>query len=101
VKVSPRRVWGEIWQEFSTRRDQDRTGAYLTLIKRLSENGEILVPELIPPKDYAQLIIEVEHYVKADSGAKEGSAIEAVQKFLNGSVVEKSKTVGSQSRAVN
>jgi hypothetical protein len=96
VKVSPRRVWGEIWQEFSTRRDQDRTGAYLTLIKRLSENGEILVPELIPPKDYAQLIIEVEHYVKADSGAKEGSAIEAVQKFLNGDSNERPKQAASR-----
>jgi hypothetical protein len=62
--------------------------AYLTLLRRLSDVGDILVPELVPPKDFADLIIHIESFVKADTGAKEGSAIEAVQRFLNGSDIE-------------
>lgn len=40
------------------------------------------MPALIQPKDYADLIIHVETFVKADTGAKQGSAIEKVQEFL-------------------
>lgn len=42
------------------------------------------MPELIAPKDYAELVVHVEGFVKQDVGSKEGSAIEKVQRFLAG-----------------
>jgi hypothetical protein len=81
---NPRVIWGEIWADFSIRREKDRTSAYLTLLRNLSNNGSVLVPELISPKDFADMVIHVESFVKSDTGTKEGSAIEAVQRFLNG-----------------
>ena len=89
---SPSQIWGAIWLEFAAGRDRDRTNAYLTVLRRLAENGEALVPDLISPKDFTDLIVHLESFVKSDSGAREGSAIEAVQQFLAGDVSLRSST---------
>jgi len=65
------------------------------LLRNLSNSGSILVPELVSPKDFADLIIHVESFVKSDTGTKEGSAIEAVQRFLNGDSNDKPKQAAS------
>lgn len=71
-----------MWANFSEAREKDRTHAYLTLLRELSSHGEIFVPDLISPKDYADMIIHVEVFVKQDQGAKEGSALDHVRQFL-------------------
>lgn len=81
---SARQIWGRVWDEFGTRRESDRTNAWLWLLRSLSKHGERFVPEFISPKDYAELIVHLESFIKQDVGAKEGSAIDKVRQFLSG-----------------
>ncbi len=88
-ELSAKDVWGRIWHEFSERREKDRNGAYLSVIPDLANNADILVPELIQPKDFTDLLIHLEGFVKESSGAKEGSAIDHLSAFLNTGEVTK------------
>jgi hypothetical protein len=90
--LTAKEVWGRIWHEFSERREKDRNGAYLSVIPDLANNADILVPELIQPKDFTDLLIHLEGFVKEASGAKEGSAIDHLSAFLNSGDVPKQKT---------
>lgn len=80
---SAKEVWGHIWHQFSETREKSRTRAYLNVLADLTENAEILVPEMIQPKDFLDMTIHLESFVKEDAGAKEGSAIDYVSNFLN------------------
>lgn len=88
---SAKEVWGNIWHEFSEQREKSRTRAYLNVLANLTENAEILVPEMIQPKDFLDMTIHLESFVKEDSGAKEGSAIDYVSNFLNSGEVRAGK----------
>lgn len=76
-------LWGRVWSEFSNDRERDRTGAYLSLLRAITQHGAEFVPALIQPKDYADLVIHLESFIKQEQGTKHGgSAIELLQKFL-------------------
>ena len=81
--MSAKQVWGHIWHDFSEQREKSRTRAYLNVLADLTDNAEILVPEMIQPKDFLDMTIHLESFVKEDAGAKEGSAIDYVSNFLN------------------
>lgn len=72
-----------MWSNFSDARERDRTNAHLSLLRELASHGAEFVPDLISPKDYADMVIHIETFIKADTGAKEGSAIERVREFLS------------------
>lgn len=74
----------EIGEEFNGLREKNRTLAWQTVQRRLMENADALVPEIFQPKDFFTMCMDIEQYVKTDSGSHEGSAIEQVQKFLSG-----------------
>lgn len=58
------------------------------LLIGLSATGDVLAPNFMAPKDYADLIFKVRESLREDGGSTQESAIEQVQRFLNGEKVK-------------
>ena len=89
--MSPAQVWGKIWRQFGSDVLTKEAHADRKLLIGLSSTGNILAPEFIAPKDYSDLIFKVRESLKEEGGSTQDSAIEQVQRFLNGQE-EKLKT---------
>jgi hypothetical protein len=53
------------------------------LLIGLSSTGDVLAPNFMAPKDYADLIFKVRESLKDEGGNTQESAMEQVQHFLN------------------
>ena len=76
-------MWGKIWKQFGTDVLQKQTHADRKLLVGLSSTGDVLTPNFMSPKDYADLIFKVRESLKEDGGSTQDSAMEQVQNFLN------------------
>lgn len=71
-----------IWTNFHAKREINRAGAYRQLLDDLTRYGDILVPYEIGWKDMVGLCMDIEGYLKGDSGEQGASPLEAVRHFL-------------------
>ena len=81
--MSPQQVWGKVWKQFGTDVLQKEAHADRKLLIGLSSTGNVLAPEFMAPKDYADLIFKVRESLKEEGGSTQDSAMEQVQQFLN------------------
>jgi hypothetical protein len=89
--MSDKQVWGRIWRQFGEDVLKKESHADRKLLIGLSSTGDVLAPSFMAPKDYADLIFKVRESLKEEGGSTKESAIEQVQRFLNGTE-EKLKT---------
>lgn len=82
--MKDREVWGKIWKKFGEDVLKKEPHADRKLLIGLSSTGDVLAPEFMAPKDYADLIFKVRETLKDEGGSTQESAIEQVTKFLNG-----------------
>lgn len=82
--MSSSQVWGKIWKQFGSDVLKKEAHADRKLLIGLSSTGNVLAPEFMAPKDYADLIFKVRESLKDEGGNTQESAIEQVQHFLNG-----------------
>jgi len=72
-----------IWKQFGHDVLQKEAHADRKLLIGLSSTGDVLAPNFMAPKDYADLIFKVRESLKDEGGNTQESAIEQVQHFLN------------------
>jgi hypothetical protein len=87
--LSSQKVWGKIWKQFGQDVLSKEAHADRKLLIGLSSTGDVLAPEFMAPKDYADLIFKVRESLKDEGGSTQESAIEQLQKFLNTAAVPK------------
>ena len=73
----------EIGEAFTKLRHTNRTAAWSDLQERLMSNISMLVPNVVTLKDFIGLGIDIESFVKNDSGAVAEEPLEVIRKFLN------------------
>lgn len=86
--LSAEEAWGKIWRKFGVDVLSKEPQADRKLLIGLSATGDVLAPNFMAPKDYADLIFKIRESLREDGGSTQESAIEQVQRFLN---VEKVK----------
>ena len=82
--MSPAQVWGKVWKQFGSDVLRKEAHADRKLLIGLSSTGNVLAPEFMAPKDYADLIFKVRESLKEEGGSTQESAIDQVRTFLNG-----------------
>jgi hypothetical protein len=81
--MSSSQVWGKIWKQFGSDVLQKEAHADRKLLIGLSSTGNVLAPEFMAPKDYADLIFKVRESLKDEGGTTQKSGIEEARDFLN------------------
>ena len=81
--MSDHQVWGRIWRQFGEDVLKKEAHADRKLLIGLSSTGDVLAPNFMAPKDYADLIFKVRESLKEEGGNTQDSAMEQVQNFLN------------------
>lgn len=56
----------------------------MTLLRELSTHAKTLCPGAIQHKDFADMMIHIESFVKQEGGGTGASLIDKLQQFLNG-----------------
>ena len=85
--MTARSVLNEIGKEFNQLRStKGKTEAWKTYQRRLMEHFGILC-EIMTPKDITELSMKIEADMKTESGSGQGSALDEVRKFLDGTAV--------------
>lgn len=86
--LSAETAWGKIWKQFGIDVLSKEAHADRKLLVGLSSTGNVLAPNFMAPKDYADLIFKVRESLREDGGSTQESAIEQVMRFLNGEKVK-------------
>jgi hypothetical protein len=86
--LSAELAWGKIWKQFGIDVLSKEAHADRKLLVGLSSTGNVLAPNFMAPKDYADLIFKVRESLKEDGGSTQESAIEQVERFLNGEKIK-------------
>lgn len=86
--MSAEEAWGKIWRKFGVDVLSKEPQADRKLLIGLSATGDVLAPNFMAPKDYADLIFKIRESLREDGGSTQESAIEQVQRFLNGEKVK-------------
>jgi hypothetical protein len=74
----------EIGQEFTRLRKSNRTAAWGALQERLMEHLHMLVPNVVTLKDFMGLNIDIESFIKSDTGTTTKEPLEVIREFLAG-----------------
>ena len=76
-------VLKEIGDEFNRLREGSRTTAFGSLQKKLWAHVDILVPSTVTLKDFIGLSIDIESFIKSDTGTTTEEPLEVFRKFLD------------------
>jgi hypothetical protein len=76
-------VLAEIGEEFNRLREGSRTTAFGALQKKLWAHVDILVPSTVTLKDFIGLSIDIESFIKSDTGTTTEEPLEVLRKFLD------------------
>jgi hypothetical protein len=78
-------VLSQIFAEFSSKRKNDKVGAWMGLQTALAENAGILCPSVVSLKDLIAATANVEDLLKGQQGDAGKSPSEYLEEWLNGS----------------
>lgn len=76
-------VLKEIGDEFNRLREGSRTTAFGSLQKKLWAHVDVLVPSTVTLKDFIGLSIDIESFIKSDTGTTTEEPLEVFRKFLD------------------
>jgi hypothetical protein len=76
-------VLAEIGAEFNRLREGSRTTAFGALQKKLWAHVDVLVPSTVTLKDFIGLSIDIESFIKSDTGTTTEEPLEVFRKFLD------------------
>ena len=73
----------EIGEEFVRLREGSRSGAWSSLQRKLMSNMDLLVPEATSLKDFLNLSVDMENFLKTEQGSESMHPMQALEKWLN------------------
>lgn len=73
----------EIGEEFVRLREGSRSGAWSSLQRKLMSNMDLLVPEATSLKDFLNLSIDVENFLRTEQGSESLHPMQALENWLN------------------
>ena len=78
----------EIGEEFVRLREGSRSGAWSSLQRKLMSNMDLLVPEATSLKDFLNLSVDIENFLKTEQGSESMHPMQALESWLNAKVPE-------------